>query len=39
MLGLLTICYTESTSRIGILAKSCLEFEPGEAGAEAVQPE
>ncbi|CCB90719.1 putative uncharacterized protein [Waddlia chondrophila 2032/99] len=31
--------YTESTSRIGILTKSCLEFESGEDGAEATQPE
>ncbi|ADI39026.1 predicted by Glimmer/Critica [Waddlia chondrophila 2032/99] len=31
--------YTEPASKIGILTKSCLEFEPGEAGAEVAQPE
>ena len=31
--------YTQTTSRFGVLPRSCPEFEPGEAGAEAAQLE
>ena len=31
--------YTQTTSRFGILPRSCPEIEPGEAGAEAAQLE